>query len=60
MDRLETDVYSAIRQLKSEFTFQYGQIRNRAHDLQNAGMSKIYIPVWIDQKLGVDSPIYVK
>ena len=51
MDRLET--YSRLyrRSLKKLFTFQYGQIRNYTILKIKNRRRKIYIPVWIDQKL---------
>ena len=36
--------------LENVFTFQYGQIRNNIDEDAISKTSKIYIPVWLDQK----------
>ena len=50
MVRLETIISFASLSKVFKFTFQYGQIRNRAVlSLYNVN-KYIYIPVWLDQK----------
>ena len=51
MDRLETLQRIFKRVSNSLFTFQYGQIRNLNSSKILLLLKKIYIPVWIDQKL---------
>ena len=50
MVRLETHRRSRKKELFSEFTFQYGQIRNEMEKHSLGAIQKIYIPVWLDQK----------
>ena len=50
MDRLETDNNNYKVDDWFEFTFQYGQIRNKLYTSNRIKTSYIYIPVWIDQK----------
>ena len=45
--------------LYKTFTFQYGQIRNEPYLAINDEVAKIYIPVWLDQKLSNSLIIYV-
>ena len=51
MDRLETFQLSVLIGDISEFTFQYGQIRNLLCNIKEFTKLEIYIPIWIDQKL---------
>ena len=51
MDRLETDKKDVSISILRKFTFQYGQIRNTFYGWLGNTSKKIYIPVWIDQKL---------
>ena len=51
MDRLETKKIDDKLYFTLKFTFQYGQIRNYLFTCKNDNVAKIYIPVWIDQKL---------
>ena len=51
MDRLETEKGRNITKNVKKFTFQYGQIRNLIDSQIRIYFKKIYIPVWIDQKL---------
>ena len=51
MDRLETNVCFVYKKKSMKFTFQYGQIRNYKQRFYTRADTKIYIPVWIDQKL---------
>ena len=50
MDRLETKPSNALSNFLKVFTFQYGQIRNKAIKIPKSPCLIIYIPVWIDQK----------
>ena len=51
MDRLETRLISRCPPSYDKFTFQYGQIRNLEDTYICNHVVRIYIPVWIDQKL---------
>ena len=51
MDRLETLNWGTAPSDETLFTFQYGQIRNLIDSQIRIYFKKIYIPVWIDQKL---------
>ena len=51
MVRLETVTTLMIETLIVAFTFQYGQIRNNSCSMECYKLFKIYIPVWLDQKL---------
>ena len=57
MDRLETENIFTCFTLENAFTFQYGQIRNGTFGNQVIDVCLIYIPVWIDQKLGTDNTV---
>ena len=50
MVRLETGVNRSFGVNDSEFTFQYGQIRNISIAVCHITVINIYIPVWLDQK----------
>ena len=50
MVRLETIAWVVPVIGNATFTFQYGQIRNCFKSKTKTISSKIYIPVWLDQK----------
>ena len=50
MDRLETIKKMKDKGISIDFIFQYGQIRNGCSISMPHFLTKIYIPVWIDQK----------
>ena len=55
MDRLETPADFKRQAYAYVFTFQYGQIRNFKPPALFLLVIRIYIPVWIDQKLFLSS-----
>ena len=59
MVRLEIDKRLTDFQRILLFTFQYGQIRNKPIDNYEIWFTRIYIPVWLDQKFYILKHFYL-